>query len=384
MYKNLISALLLFLLLMSGTVAALAQARIIDLSGNGVPDVEIVANATCNQTISGPASGTTTVRTDAEGKFYWPQTLPGLGSLCALTVEYNYSVRKEGYRFTRTSFKYRPNSPPLPFSPPPYNDLLMLIHAHPSDFPTWRNVSAASYAPQFLASEMIASGFGTDLAGSTVFAQEFPSPTTLALRRVVVLDSTGAEKAAKLLFVSPTQFNYVMPEGVADGSAAIKLVDENGNLIRVGLVEIKKVVPGIFTANATGDGAPMAVVVRVQPDGTQAVELVARFDETERRFVPLQIDMGPETEFLVLSIFGTGWRQQAAREVKVSAHTVNSSVECPLEYVGKQPTLEGIDQINARLPRTLIGKGEVILYVNFRGGGVTNEGITKPVTLNFK
>ncbi|MGH9844880.1 MAG: hypothetical protein ACREEM_39695 [Blastocatellia bacterium] len=44
-----------------------------------------------------------------------------------------------------------------------------------------------------------------------------------------------------------------------------------------------------------------------------------------------------------------------------------SSRSCSVEYAGKQPTLAGLDQINARLPRILIGKGEVELYVRIQG-----------------
>jgi uncharacterized protein (TIGR03437 family) len=53
-------------------------------------------------------------------------------------------------------------------------------------------------------------------------------------------------------------------------------------------------------------------------------------------------------------------------------------IDCPVEYVGKQPTVEGLDQFNARLPRTLIGLGEV--NVEVRIGGI----LANIVQLKFK
>src|SRR5262249_12384854 len=223
-------------------------------------------------------------------------------------------------------------------------------------------VSAASFVDnQFIANNMLVAGFGVGLATQTEFAS-LPLPTTLAGRRVLIKDSAGLEKAAKLLFVSPGQINYVVPEGLADGAAQIRLIDESNNLIKLGLAEVRKVSPGIFTANADGKDVPAALITRVKPDGAQIVEPVTQFDDFQRKFVPLQIDLGPEAEFVVLTLFGTGWRQFGLlSNTKVTV----GGVECPVEYVGKQPTFEGLDQINARLRRALIGKGEVDVIVSF-------------------
>ncbi len=62
----------------------------------------------------------------------------------------------------------------------------------------------------------------------------------------------------------------------------------------------------------------------------------------------------------MLTLFGTGWRglnSPANVSVKIGG------IDCPVEYAGSQPTLEGLDQINARLPRALIGKGDVEVEV---------------------
>jgi|GEM_PF-1954258 len=367
---------LMLLLLLGLPLTALAQtttlqSRIIDLSGNGIPGVEITETATC-ATFSGTASSTTTKFTDANGSFNWPSpNLPGGGSQCAVTVEYTFAIKKEGYFFTRSTFIYRP-PPGLPFGSPPVDQRLPLIHG--TTLPPWTSVSAASFnLDRVVTSEMITAAFGVNLAATTETATSSPLPTALAGRRVIVLDSQGVERAAPLLFVSPAQVNYVTPPDLAAGSAAIKLVDENNNVIKAGFVEIRKIAPAIFTANADGRGVPAAVILHVRPDGEWNYELVAQFDEAQKRFVPAPLDLGPESEFVVLALFGTGWRQVTdVSQVNVSIGTPGAQVSGSIEYVGKQPTFEGLDQINVRLPRTLIGRGEVSVsvFINYVGANV--------------
>ncbi len=90
----------------------------------------------------------------------------------------------------------------------------------------------------------------------------------------------------------------------------------------------------------------------------------------------LPIDLGPETEFVVLTLFGTGWRRFGSlANTKVTI----GGIDCLVEYVGLQPTFDGEDQINARLPRALISKGEVDVLVSFDSRVFAN-----PVKLNFK
>ncbi len=136
-----------------------------------------------------------------------------------------------------------------------------------------------------LTSDLIVAGFGVGLSATTELAS-LPLPNSLAGRRVLVKDITGLEKAAKLLFVAPGQINYIVPEGLADGPAVISLIDENNNLVRIDLAEIRKVSPGIFTANSDGLGVPAAIITRVKPGNEHITEQVAQLDEARSRFVP--------------------------------------------------------------------------------------------------
>src|SRR5262249_16255416 len=199
-----------------------------------------------------------------------------------------------------------------------------------------------------------------------------PLPTSLANRSVLVKDVDGQERMSKLFFVSPRQINYLMPDSLPEGTALIRLIDQNSVTLRAGYVEVRRIPPGIFTANADGAGVPAGIITRVQPGNVQTSEPVARLEPETGRFVPALIDFGPESDIIVLSLFGSGFRQiTSISEVKVEATYLSNTslavtVPCTVEYAGKQPTLEGLDQLNVRLPRELQSK-DVALAVTIAG-----------------
>jgi uncharacterized protein (TIGR03437 family) len=348
MRQCLFHAFLLLLLPTATGLASTVRFRIIDLSGKPISGVAINYSWTAMPPAF-PGSGVAT--TDAEGRAAVSHPCgPSLGSCCLLTSAVSYSINKQGFRFNHTNGSIGCGLAT--------SDQLVVG----TNLPPLAVVSAASFLST-QSSEMITAAFGADLATTTESAT-LPLKTTLAGRSVLIRDVNGVEKFALMLFVSPTQINYIMPSELTSGLASVRLLDENRNEIRGGLIEIRRVAPGVFTANANGEGVPAAVITRVRPGNVQTVEPVARFDEAQRRFVPLPIDLGPETEFVVLSLFGTGWRQVgSAADVVVRI----SGVECPVEYAGKQPTIEGLDQMNVRLPRALAGAGVAVVIVTVNG-----------------
>ncbi len=80
-------------------------------------------------------------------------------------------------------------------------------------------VSAANYSGSPLACEAIVSAFGTGLATSTQSAASLPLPKTLGGTTIKVRDSAGTERDAALFFASPTQINFQIPPGTANGNA---------------------------------------------------------------------------------------------------------------------------------------------------------------------
>src|SRR5262249_3977541 len=182
-------------------------------------------------------------------------------------------------------------------------------------------------------------------------------PTTLAGRSLVVADYRGNEKTAQLFYVSPSQINYLMPAGLAESAYITKIIAGN-QVVRASFMYIAKVIPGVFTANANGDGVAAAVVVRTKPDGSQQYESMVSFDTAQNKYVATPIDLGSETDRVVLVLFGTGWRNQSS----LSAFSVKiGGTDAQVQFAGKQPMLPGLDQLNALIPRSLIGSGEGML-----------------------
>jgi hypothetical protein len=225
------------------------------------------------------------------------------------------------------------------------------------------SVSAASYSGARLAPESIVAAFGTNLATAIEAASSVPLPTSLAGTTVKVKDSQGAERSAPLFFVSPTQINYLIPAETATGAATVVFNSSDGS-VSGGAVQIAHVAPGIFAANADGQGIAAALALRVKADGSQIFEAVTRFDPNQNKVVAVPIDLGEATDQVFLLLFGTGWRSRS----DLSAVTVSiGGVNAQVSYAGQQGGFVGLDQLNALIPRALIGHGEVDVTVTIDG-----------------
>ena len=213
-------------------------------------------------------------------------------------------------------------------------------------------VSAASFTQGALASETIAALFAAGgLADSTVVANTVPLPTSLGNVVVKVKDAAGTERDAPLFFVSGQQINFIVPQGTGNGTATITVL-KSGAAVGAGTLSIDTVAPGIFTANANGQGIPAAVLFRLKANGEQSVEAM-----------PAQIDLGPTGEQVFLIGFGTGFRNNSGLSAVSCAM---GGVNAPVSFAGAQGDLAGLDQANIQIPRELVGRGlvNVILTVN--------------------
>jgi uncharacterized protein (TIGR03437 family) len=218
-------------------------------------------------------------------------------------------------------------------------------------------ISAASYNGE-LSSESIAAAFGENLASGTASATSLPLPTTLGGVTVKVRDSEGVERDAPLFFVSPGQINYLVPAGTSVGMAGVAVFN-GSSVVANGTIPITSTAPGLFTANADGEGVPAAVLLRVRGDA-QIVEPLARYDEEQKRIVPVPIDLGPESDHVFLILFGTGFRSADSQ----TAVTVMIGEErAEVLFAGATSGFAGLDQANVLLPRSLAGKGEVSIQL---------------------
>lgn len=217
------------------------------------------------------------------------------------------------------------------------------------------SVSAASYRTDTLASESITALFGAQLATSTQAAAGVPLPTTLANTSIRVKDSAGNERLAPLFFVSPTQINFLVPSGAANGPAAVTVVKADGAAPSSG-AQIASVAPGLFAANANGQGVAAGALLRIKSNGVRTFEPIVQFDPAQNRFLAAPIDLGPTTDECFLLLFGTGFRFRNAQ----STTTIKiGGLDLPVSYAGPQGEFAGLDQVNLRLPRELVGRGQV-------------------------
>jgi uncharacterized protein (TIGR03437 family) len=237
------------------------------------------------------------------------------------------------------------------------------------------SVSAASFALNGpLAANAIVAGFGTGLSQNTAAASTVPLPTQLDGTEVRVRDANGAERPAGLFFVSSGQVNYLIPAGTANGAATITL-RRNGVDTAQGTATIESVAPGLFAANANGQGVAAAVILRVR-GGQQTFEPVAQFNAQAGRFDPIPIDLGPDTDQVILLLFGTGFRGFSALG---ALSCTFGGTNVPILGAAAVSGLEGLDQVNVGpVPRSLIGRGNV--DVVFR----TDNKTANTVTLNIK
>jgi uncharacterized protein (TIGR03437 family) len=225
-------------------------------------------------------------------------------------------------------------------------------------------VSAASFrAP--VSAEAIVSAFGAYLAPSAASAQTTPLPTALVGTTVSVKDLAGAERAAPLFFVSPGQVNFQVPPGTAPGAATVTITSGDGS-VATGTVTVAATAPGLFAANADGQGVAAAVALRIKSDGSSLYEPVARYDATANppKFVALPIDLGSDAETVFLILYGTGIRFRSSLTA-VTASIGGTAAQ--VDFVGPAPGLVGLDQVNVRLPRSLVRRGEVEIALTVDG-----------------
>ncbi|MBK6797646.1 MAG: hypothetical protein IPG76_12925 [Acidobacteria bacterium] len=224
------------------------------------------------------------------------------------------------------------------------------------------NVSAASYFGDELAIESIVATYGTNLATGLENANTVPLPTTLAGSTVLIKDSAGLQRLASLFFSSPTQMNYLIPQGTVTGTATV-IITSGSNQVSAGSVRIVNVAPGLFSADASGNGLAAANALRVKMNGEQITENVANFDEAKKVFVATPIDLGPENEQVFLVLYGTGFRYRSS--LSAVSSTIGGAAS-EVTFAGASPDYIGLDQCNIRIPRSLAGRGdvEVILFVD--------------------
>ncbi|MCU1239050.1 MAG: Ig-like domain (Group 3) [Candidatus Solibacter sp.] len=222
-------------------------------------------------------------------------------------------------------------------------------------------VNGAGYTSSNFAADSWATVYGDNLASTTLTAVTTPYPTSLAGTTVSLTDSTGTQRLAPIYFVSPGQVNILIPSNTAFGLATVTVTNPNGATAS-SVILVTRTAPGLFTANASGQGVAAALVQRVRADSSQTIENVATFDSNAKAYVPVVIPVGSDS--LYLQLYGTGIRYTPGLS-KVTC-TING-INAPVLYASAAPGFPGLDQVNVQVPAGVAGAGVVNVIVTVDG-----------------
>jgi uncharacterized protein (TIGR03437 family) len=231
-------------------------------------------------------------------------------------------------------------------------------------------VNGASYTSSNFAPDSWVTIFGDNLSSGQVTAVTTPYPTSLAGTTVALVDANGTTKLLPLYFVSAGQINALIPTNTAFGLATLTVTNPQGATAST-IILITRTSPGIFSANASGQGVAAALIQRVRADNSQAVENVAAYDSGSNQMVAIPISAG--TDSLYLQLYGTGIRYTPTLS-KVTC-TIGGK-NAPVLYASAAPGFYGLDQVNVQVPAGLTGTVNVVVTVD---GQASNT-----VTLTFQ
>ncbi len=210
-----------------------------------------------------------------------------------------------------------------------------------------REGSAASYAPE-LAPDGLASVFGLALSSADGIT-------------VTVKDSAAVARPATVVFASTGQVNFVVPGDTAAGTASITIQNPGSAGIVIS-APIRPVAPGLFTADASGQGIAAATVNGAPIFSCGAAGCSAAL-----------VDLTSDAP-VYLSLYGTGIRHRSSL---ANVTCVVGGVNVPVLYAGPQGTYPGLDQVNLQLPASLRGLGvvDVVLTVDGQTANTVRIGI---------
>jgi uncharacterized protein (TIGR03437 family) len=198
----------------------------------------------------------------------------------------------------------------------------------------------------------LATIYGTNLGSTTQSATSQPLATVLGGTRVTVQDASGNGASASLLYVSASQINLLVPDGLVSGVATFTIDNGSGTPLTV-MGAVGRVAPTIFSASGTGSGLAAANAFR----GTNELD------------VNLPIDVSNSAP-VYLTLYGTGVRNRSSLgNVSVSIN----GIEVPVLYAGPQPNFAGLDQINVQLTPDLQGSGvaNIVVTVDQRDSNIS-------------
>jgi uncharacterized protein (TIGR03437 family) len=210
--------------------------------------------------------------------------------------------------------------------------------------------------------DSIASIYGSNFAGVTQPANTQPPPQSLGGVTLTVTDSAGTARVAPLMYVSPSQINFIVPSGTALGIANFAIAN-GGATPLTSTGTIQSVAPTLFSMSGDGRGVAAAIGVAVPAANPQQQSAVPVFQCTASGCTATPISLSASAA-VYLRLYGTGIRNRSSlANVAVNVNGTN----VPVLYAGPQSSYEGLDQVNLELPLSLSGSGEVNIVLTVDG-----------------
>ena len=219
-------------------------------------------------------------------------------------------------------------------------------------------VQSAAAPSDAVAPGSLASLFGTNLAVGTDQAKEQPLPTMLGGVSLSVTDSAGTVRKAPLLYVSPTQINFVVPDGTATGAAQFAV--STGSTTPTFIGTLASVDPTLFSV---GGSVAAASAIMTQANDPKLQSPVTVFQCSASGCVAVPIELGVDTP-IYLTLYGTGIR---GRSALTNVAVTIAGVSVPVLYAGPTPNFIGLDQVNVPLVLSLRGSGLCSVVVSVDG-----------------
>ena len=223
------------------------------------------------------------------------------------------------------------------------------------------SIQSAAAPSSAIAPGSLASLYGMNLAVAIAQAGLLPLPILLGGVTLAVTDSAGVQRNAPLLYVAPSQINFLVPDNVAPGMATF---DVGGDTVAQSFTAtVQPVAPTLFSMSATGSGVAAALAVAVQAGNPQLQSPVPVFQCGNTGCIAVPIELGVDQPVYV-SFYGTGIRNRTSLEnVTLTINGVSAAVL----YAGPAPNYSGLDQVNVGLPLGLRGSGEVTVALTVDG-----------------
>lgn len=224
-----------------------------------------------------------------------------------------------------------------------------------------------------LAPGALGSIFGTGLSSTTASAT-VPLPTAIGNTIVELVDYSGKTFQAPLLYVSPTQINFQVPDDAAQGLAIINVMG-NGRPRGAHSTFIQDRATALFTLDGTGKGAPVSSALSVDAKGNQA-PIPTTSCTPDGQCIGLPIPIGSAGQ-VYLSLYGTGFRHATAGQCQVGKTDVTPT------YFGPQGPGALIDQVNIPIPANT-PKGTVNISCQFGPSFYSYHGNGNTVTITVQ